>query len=244
MEPRLDPDAPPFLAAQANVGRWVLGRRKPKLPPPLEVRAGPMAVVWGVYDRPPWRPLKEAEEEAKTISATYGAVTVNADSQKVLDCLSGIPKADVLHFAVHGIYDPTSVLDGLVLVDGEFLDPMQVKGSTLGAEPFVFLNACQVGSGSKILGDYAGMAEAFLYAGASALVAPLWSIKDSIARSIALHFYEQVFAGAAPADVLRRERARFKDTPDTLSATYLAYQFFGHPAMKLSRAQSQQGRSS
>ena len=203
-----------------------------------------MAVVWGVYDRPPWRPLKEAEEEAKTISATYGAVTVNADSQKVLDCLSGIPKADVLHFAVHGIYDPTSVLDGLVLVDGEFLDPMQVKGSTLGAEPFVFLNACQVGSGSKILGDYAGMAEAFLYAGASALVAPLWSIKDSIARSIALHFYEQVFAGAAPADVLRRERARFKDTPDTLSATYLAYQFFGHPAMKLSRAQSQQGRSS
>ena len=41
---------------------------------------------------------------------------------------SGKPPADVLHFAVHGTYAPTGVLEGLILVDGERLDPMVVKG--------------------------------------------------------------------------------------------------------------------
>ena len=35
VDPPLDPDLPPFLAAQATVGRWVLGQRRPPLPPPM-----------------------------------------------------------------------------------------------------------------------------------------------------------------------------------------------------------------
>jgi CHAT domain-containing protein len=112
---------------------------------------------------------------------------------------------------------------------------MHVKGSDLRAAPFVFLNACQVGQGQQILGDYAGLAEAFLYAGASAVVAPLWSVKDDVARTIALEFYQQVLGGdARPADVLREARRRFTETA-TPSGTYLAYQFFGHPALRLRR---------
>jgi CHAT domain len=235
IEPLIDPEAPPFLAAQANVGRWILGGRKPKLPPPLEIQVADMAVVAGVYNKPGWKRLEEAESEAKAIVEKYGAVGVDANTPEVLLCIAGTPDAEVVHFALHGVYDPTSVLNGLVLVDGLTIGPNQVRGSVLPSRPFVFLNACQVGSGNKILGDYAGMAEAFLYAGAAGLVAPLWSIKDSVAKEIALHFYDQTFAGAAPADVLRRERARFGDSPGTISATYLAYQFFGHPAMKLTR---------
>ena len=111
-----------------------------------------------------------------------------------------------------------------------------VKGARLTSGPFVFLNACQVGSGNEVLGDYAGMAASFLYAGAAAVVAPLWSIDDGVARTIAEHFYEQAFAGIAPAEILRSERASFGAGATTpTSSASLAYQFFGHPSLRLRR---------
>jgi hypothetical protein len=76
---------------------------------------------------------------------------------------------------------------------------------------------------------------AFLYAGASGVVAPLWSIEDAIAKEIALRFYEQTFAGMAPAEFLHGERCKFRDTSSDISATCIAYHFFGHPAMRLIR---------
>ena len=64
-------------------------------------------------------------------------------------------------------------------------------------------------------------------------VAPLWSIDDAIARQIAVRFYERALRGEAPAEILRTERAAFRDAPETISSTYLAYQFFGHPGLRL-----------
>ena len=87
-----------------------------------------------------------------------------------------------------------------------------------------------------MLGDYAGMAEAFLFAGASGVIAPLWSIDDIMARELALRFYEKALTGRTPADILREERAAFIDDPSTISSTYLAYQYFGHPHMTIARS--------
>ena len=42
------------------------------------------------------------------------------------------------------------------------------------------------------------------------------------------------------ADILRRERAAFRDSPQTASSTYLAYQYFGHPSLKLERTKQGQ----
>lgn len=235
VDPPLDPGSPPFLCAQANVGRWVLGQRRPKLPPPASLSVGEMAVVSGVYDRPGWARLVEAEAEADDLAGIYRATRVEARIRLVLDLLAGRPTADVIHFAVHGSYDPGGGEDGLILVDGLALDPLTVRGVRPHGAPFVFLNACQVGSGSEVLGDYAGMAEAFLFAGASGVVAPLWSIDDRTSRQLAVGFYERAFAGGSPGETLRRERAAFRDAPETTSATYLAYQFFGHPALRLER---------
>jgi CHAT domain len=236
VEPPLDPEAPPFLSAQTEIGRWVLGHRRPKLPPPESADVASIAVISGVYDRPGWARLVAAEEEAAELAQQYGAQPVNASAQEVLDCLAGSPPADLMHFAVHGVYDPAGIQDGVVLVDGHALDPMEVKGSSFTATPFVFLNACQVGSGNKILGDHAGLAAAFLWSGACGVVAPLWSIKDTVAKGVAVRFYEQAFNGSPIGTILRNERAAFKAGEDALSATYLAYQFFGHPGMKITRS--------
>ena len=235
VDPPLDPAAPPFLSAQANVGRWVLGQRRPKLPPPTSVPIDSLAVVSGVYTLPGWEQLVEAEAEAADLAAAYGAASVNATTTDVLNLLRGNPSADLIHFAVHGNYDGEGLEDGLILVDGTALDPLAIRGVPIEGAPFVFLNACQVGRGNEVLGDHAGMAEAFLFAGASGVIAPLWSIDDRVAREIAIRFYERALAGESPADILRTERSAFRDSPEVTSSTYLAYQYFGHPALRLAR---------
>jgi len=238
VDPPIDPHAPPFLGAQAAVGRWVLGHRKPKMPPPREVQVRSSGVVWGVYSQDSgWERLKQAEKEGAKLQVQLKATHVNATTAAVLKCLQGIPKADLLHFALHGVWEKEGIQNGLILVDGQPLDPFQVRFSSL-QEPFVFLNACQVGAGDRILGDYGGMAEAFLYAGASGVVAALWNINDVVAKGIALRFYEKALGeeSVSPSEILRRERGAFRNSPKTRSATYLAYQFFGHPGYKLRRA--------
>jgi hypothetical protein len=233
VDPPLDPGLPPFLGAQATVGRWLLGQRRPPLPPPMAVAVSHFAAVSGVYTLPGWQRLFDAEAEAADIVRIYHADAVDATAVGILDLLRGHPAADVIHFAVHGTYDADVDKEGLILVDGTALDPLAIRGTPLRGRPFVFLNACQVGRGNQLLGDQSGLAEAFLAAGASGVIAPLWSIDDTLAREIATRFYERAMRGDAPAEIMRTERAAFRDTPETTSSTYLAYQFFGHPGLHL-----------
>ncbi|MEO7996576.1 MAG: CHAT domain-containing protein [Gemmatimonadaceae bacterium] len=224
--------APAFLGAQTNVGRWILGQSETQLPPPHQLGVTSMAVIWGQYSSSKWARLTSAEEEAAVLQSTYNAQSIDAKIEPVLKCLEGDPPATALHFAIHGSYNPGGIQDGLVLTDDETINPTQVSGSTLSAKPFVFLNACQVGSAQEVLGDYAGMASAFLQAQASAVIAPLWSIKDGIAKEISMEFYQDAFAGEPVAAVMRKQRAKYGSDN---SATYLAYQYFGHPQLQLTR---------
>ncbi|MEP7112838.1 MAG: CHAT domain-containing protein, partial [Ilumatobacteraceae bacterium] len=229
----LDPSIIGFLGAQVVIGRWVLATSRPPLPPPRLVHVEDMVVISGRYEQPGWSRLEHAEAEAATLVERYHAVGVDAVTDKVVGCLLGDPAADVLHFSLHGKYDPGSAKQGLVLVDGDVIDPLVVKGGSLAKAPLVFLNACQVGTGQETLGDYAGLAESFLFAGASAVVAPLWSINDAAARALAERFYSRAFAGETVAEIVRAERAAFGKGDEPNSSTLVAFQFFGHPEMRL-----------
>ena len=230
-----DPAVPPFLGAQANVARWILGDKTPVQPPPRERLVSAMAVVAGDYSNSGWDELPEATKEAKALAGEYEAKSIDADLRTVLELLKGNPKVDLVHFAVHGQYDGEVGRDGLIMVDGQILNGNKVLARPLDG-PFVFLNACQVGAGNKILAGAAGLAADFVKAGASGVVAPLWSVKDTIAREIAQEFYSRVFGEprVSPAVALRECRAKFRDDP-AASPTYLAYQFFGGPNMTLIR---------
>jgi hypothetical protein len=82
-------------------------------------------------------------------------------------------------------------------------------------------------------------------------VAPLWSIDDKVAEQIALEFYKYALqpAGVADgdgdgddrpepptvADLLRKVRAEVVANDEQVhESTHLAYQFYGHPSLRLS----------
>jgi hypothetical protein len=254
----------PFLGAQVALGRWILPRGgRPAPHPRLQLSARERAIIVGNYERiPRFERLENAEGEAGDLLRAWQgwAEKVDADFDDVIECLYGNPAVDIMHFALHGQFRLDGLQDGLVLIEKPeregapagpaFLSPAQVEScdfSSFARSPFVFLNACQVGAGRELLSDYAGMAKAFLDAGASAVVAPLWSINDKDARNVARGLYASAWRGSPPAEFLRKQRARFTEgaargkslaqgTP-----THLAYQFFGHPKFVLENATEEGG---
>ena len=221
-------NAPPFLAAQTALGRWILQPHSDQISPSYVAKQRPFAVVVGHYKGK--NALPGAIAEATELASRYDAVTIQARLRQLVQCLGGQPPSRVLHFALHGVYAPGTGSDGLYLEDDNFLEPLVIRGASLIHVPLVFLNACELGTGSQSLGAYAGTAEAFISAGATAVIAPLWAIDDDEARSIAIGFYKSVFVGAAVGDVLADVRGGFNE--HAAVATRLAYQFFGHPLLQ------------
>jgi CHAT domain len=245
----------PFLGAHAAISRWFLGevpppKRRPV--PAMDVRD--KALVSAHYDGiagiMKWNGLPEAEAEVTNLAAFLapGVAVVPPDLHKVLKLLDGTPPADLMHFALHGNFDPMGIQGGLVLLrtDGgtttaQLLQENHVIGKKLAKEPFVYLNACQVATGSSAtFGGYGGLAAAFLTAGARGVLAPLWNIQDGTASALAKEFYE-LSAGderLPTAEILRRFRARY--TPEAVgegkpdaNATLIAFQLFAHPGLRL-----------
>ena len=247
----------PFLGAHIAVGRWPLTERKPRPIPPRRVDVHSQAVFTAEYNNGArWPKLPAAEKEATELAEKYPPSTmVRPLYRNVMDCLEGHPAVDVMHFALHGQFDPDGIDEGLVLLSDEggtytsqYLQREHIEGVDFGHAPFVFLNACQVGAAKDVLGDYAGMAAAFLHAGAAGVIAPLWNVDDRIASALAREFYEAAYSADGPsvAEVLRRVRARYtKDAAaagaadtegyPTIGPTLIAYQLFGHPRLRLMR---------
>jgi hypothetical protein len=239
-----DPDLPPFLGAQAAVGRWLLGPRTVRIPPAREVAVRSMAVVAGDYKSSRrLRPLPQAEEEGDALVARYGAARMAATASELDRLLAG--DAEAIHFACHGEVDPGDPATGKIFLnDDQPLDPVHFLQAKVGPshQPFLFLNACQVGQAGELLGDYAGFAGSCLRNGFRGFVAPLWSVDDEIAHAIALDFYQRAFGdddGTGPTpvgEVLRRIRARFPSDDRVPPSTWLAYVFYGNPHLLLRRA--------
>jgi CHAT domain len=243
-KPLVPGGAATFLGAEANVGRWLLGEPPPASVPPRKVAARTMGVIRGIYRGPTFPALPGAGKEFRELRRLYGAQPVAPSSGPIRDLLKGTPAFDVIHFAVHGAVDQTGSDDGLILAETPAghapfsLIPNQVRGSTLSAgAPFVFLNACQVGSAYPSLAAVGGLAAAFLRWGAAAVVAPIWAIDDDVSHEVALRIYARGLGANPPtvAALLREARLLFDPEAATASPTYVAYQLYGHPSMRLQR---------
>ena len=244
------------LGSLWRVGRWVppvrrrRGPDRPAVPPAARVEADAVAVVIGDYAADTKiRNLPHAIEEGKAIALRYQALPLTVSEGDVDRLMNGALERDgaayaptVVHFASHGqVSTQQQQYTGILLAGGRRLDLLTVEGSRLGeaSAPFVFLNACQVGTASTVLSTYGGLAGAFLGTGCRGFLAPLWNVDDEVAKSIALDFYQRTLGdGVTVGEAVRQIRAGF-GAGEAGTATPLAYVFYGHPDLHLSRGPAQ-----
>jgi len=250
----------PFLGSHAAISRWPLAQQRPRPAPRSTVTVRRAAVLTADYagvsgvDE-----LDHALAEAQQVTGIFApsVFAVSPSLPEVVMMLRGVPPADLVHIALHGRFDAIGTEEGLVLIatddagalprTQQFLTPDQVETGRLDGGPFVFLNACQVASDKRVLGDYAGFASTLLRIGATGVVAPLWNVDDDVAAEFAAAFYAATWTAAdgdgAPepssvAEAVRALRARYTEaaakahTPG-VTATLVAFQVFGHPRLRL-----------
>jgi CHAT domain-containing protein/Tfp pilus assembly protein PilF len=127
--------------------------------------------------------------------------------------MSGIlAKYRVIHFATHGLLNNKHPeLSGLVfsLVDKQgktrdgFLRLQDIYDMKLRAD-LVVLSGCETGLGEEINGEgLVGLTRGFMYAGASRVIASLWSISDMATANLMAGFYRSMENGVRPAAALR-----------------------------------------
>jgi hypothetical protein len=251
MENPLDPERPRFLAAQTRMGRWIVGSGGRPAPPATSVDVRTMAAVAGMYQATGgFAPLPMAKAEVDELARLYKALPVPADLDGVLALLDaalerGAEKvgADAVHFAAHGQVDPSRPESAaLFMSDGRPLKASFFRRSELGERhaPFLFLNACMVGTGGEVLGDADGFPGNCLRGGFRGLLAPLWAVDDAVAHDLALDFYRRAFGlGGAPeavGSILHDVRRRYGRPSDPVVHTYMAYVYYGHPELTLKPA--------
>ena len=132
----------------------------------------------------------------------------------------------IVHLATHGLLDSRQPeLSGLVLslVDKQgksqsgFLALEDIYNLNLPAQ-LVVLSACETGLGKEIRGEgLIGLTRGFMYAGASRVMASLWSVNDAATAELMAKFYQGVLLQKlTPAAALRNaqrdlwQRTRWK----------------------------------
>jgi CHAT domain-containing protein/Flp pilus assembly protein TadD len=144
-----------------------------------------------------------SRQEAESIMA----VTPVGKGMKILDfeasrsraMSSDLAQFQIIHFATHGLLDSKHPeLSGLIfsMIDRHgksqdgFLGLQDIYNLNLPVE-LVVLSACETGLGEEISGEgLIGLTRGFMYAGASRVVASLWSVSDVGTAELMGHFYK------------------------------------------------------
>jgi hypothetical protein len=239
LDPPLDPDRPPFLGAQVRMGRWLL-HEKVAFPPPTSLLISRVTAVAASYGLgTDLAKLQHALDEQKLLQTGRQARPLQAN-RSALQVLVTEPKTagHLIHFAVHGLSDPDANDQALLLDDKTRLLPSALAGRfRCGETPafsFVFLNACQVGTAASCLGQAAGFPGDLIRGGTLGFLAPLWDVDDEVARAFAERFYAAALdEHQTLGEILAAQRAGY--APDG-STTPMAYIYYGHPNLRLSRA--------
>ncbi|HYH47018.1 MAG TPA: CHAT domain-containing protein, partial [Thermoanaerobaculia bacterium] len=219
---------PVFSADDRRVSRAPSGGGTAQLPAEaaasLEVPADPGftrgAAAAGVAPSAarPYLPLLHSGREATAISELVPDKTrvyVATDfAASRANALSGrLAGYRLVHFATHGVLDSqrpdqTSLVLSLVDQNGAPLDGhlklRDIYDLELNAD-LVVLSACQTALGKEVRGEgLIGLTRGFMHAGATRVVASLWSVEDQATADLMQRFYEGMLArGLTPAEALR-----------------------------------------
>lgn len=135
-------------------------------------------------------------------------------------------KHKLIHFAGHIRYDDAVREYAFVLHEGKVFAASAVR-SHLRSRPVVFLNGCESGLVVR------GLTEAFLAAGARAVVGALCRIPDGGAQTFAVAFYEAALSGRLGiGGAVRHARLAVKGKAG-LGATWASFVLYGDPTLRI-----------
>lgn len=220
-----------ILSIRHAVGRWVAGASS-RLQQSIEIRE--MAVCASDYEKvPEVNPkLPWAIEEQTLLVKRYGAKPIELKFDPMTQFLKE-GSAQAVHFSCHGEMQQELPTQSTLRLEDKadfvtaYVTSDDVRKGEGSQHPLVFLNACQLGGAGPHLGLVTGWPQAFLEAGASACIAPLWSVIDANAKEAAEMFYRLVFdermtLGQALQEIRKEWRRRN-------SLTFLSYVLYGDP---------------
>jgi CHAT domain-containing protein len=163
------------------------------------------------------RRLLYTRSEADAVMAVTppgkGMLALDFEASRRVATSSALAKYRIVHFATHGILDNKHPeLSGLVLSlvnkegraqDG-FLKLQDIYNLKLPVD-LVVLSGCQTSLGEQVNGEgLIGLTRGFMYAGATRVVASLWSVSDMATASLMTDFYKAMeHDGMRPAAALR-----------------------------------------
>lgn len=217
----------PTLAIVADP---VFSRADPRL---LESVGNSTGSVRGGLDRDFHR-LPHTGEEAAALASLAGADTLMAigfDATADLAKSGQLQPYRIVHFATHGVIDTEfPELSGLVfsLVDetGQPLDGIlrlpDIYRLRLDSE-LVVLSACETALGRDIRGEgLVGLTRGFIYAGASSVVASLWTVQDRATRNLMTRFFRKHLHQGLSASTAFHEAQREMAADDRYSPYHWA----------------------
>jgi CHAT domain len=179
--------------------------------------------------------LANAEDEARLVLQELPGERIAPASIDALDQELGKQGRSLLHFICHGESGDDGgqalLMEKKERLNASFLRAIPgVKKAFRASKPLVFLNACEVGRTVPALIGVGGFAEQFMALGASGVIAPLWSVKDSIAHQLAVELYQRMEKEPDTpfAEILRDLRKR-SYADEGGEDTWAAYCFYGDP---------------
>jgi hypothetical protein len=226
-----------FLCAQFDLARWVM----PGTAPAAEILVRSLACV-----APLDSGLAAAQSErdymqsVATRADAHDVTPADATRAQVLDLFRGKTPISLWHFACHGNYrdddpdqSPLALSKGTSLRPNDLIGP-DVEGRLASDRPFVFLNACRVGSIGLSLAGLGGWARVLVeYCRVGGMIAPLWAVTDDPAMQFAQAFYDySMVPGYTLGQAMRQARLKVRKA-NSSDPTWLAYSLYAHPNARL-----------
>jgi CHAT domain-containing protein len=197
--------------------------------PPDEGKSRDGMVAFG---NPTGANLPAAESEVKAIAQVFPATEVLSGGEVTKVALNAEQRLNkrIVHFATHGILNATTPSESYIQLAAspnagqEHLTVGEVWDLPFKKVTLVTLSACESALGDKEPdgGEITTLAEAFSSAGATTVLASLWSVGDESTKELMVEFYRQLAAGQSKAEALQSAEVKLLKNPKFSRPLYWA----------------------
>jgi len=151
--------------------------------------------------------LPGAEDEVKQLGVLFPDSIIYIGAEATRARVENLPQdVNVAHFATHGRLSEQDINEcHLVLANGEKLKLGEIYGLAGNySAKMTVLSACETAMGRKDPGnEVANLAEGFVEAGSTTILATLWQVCDASTSLLMARFYREIKIGKSKAEAMR-----------------------------------------